>query len=160
VSGPCGGSRKAGRKFLAILPGEGSKHPSMDLDQASITSQGRDWPASQTDATRSRGICAGADRADRGGGGDADGMPDPPSIGLDDRVRQLAGYAVAVGAGVGRVGMMRPSADVQVYLHREPIDMRRGRNGLAALVREGMRQDPFATQALYVFIGRRGDRVS
>jgi len=56
--------------------------------------------------------------------------------------------------------MMRPSADVQVYLHREPIDMRRGRNGLAALVREGMRQDPFATQALYVFIGRRGDRVS
>jgi transposase len=55
--------------------------------------------------------------------------------------------------------MMRPSADVQVYLHREPIDMRRGRNGLAALVREGMRQDPFATQALYVFIGRRYDTL-
>ena len=50
--------------------------------------------------------------------------------------------------------MMRPSADVQVYLHREPIDMRRGRNGLAALVREGMRQDPLAAQALYVFVGR------
>ncbi len=51
--------------------------------------------------------------------------------------------------------MMRPSADVKVYLHREPIDMRRGRNGLAALVREGMQQDPFAAQSLYVFIGRR-----
>jgi len=55
--------------------------------------------------------------------------------------------------------MMRPSLDVQVYLHREPIDMRRGRNGLAALVREGMQQDPFAAQALYVFVGRRYDSL-
>jgi transposase len=39
--------------------------------------------------------------------------------------------------------MMRPVGDVKVYLHREPIDMRRGRNGLAALVREAMQQDPF-----------------
>jgi len=53
--------------------------------------------------------------------------------------------------------MMRPSGELKVYLHREPIDMRRGRNGLAALVREGMQQDPFASQALYVFIGRRYD---
>jgi hypothetical protein len=51
--------------------------------------------------------------------------------------------------------MMRPVGDVKVYLHRAPIDMRTGRNGLAALVREGMQQDPFAPQALYVFIGRR-----
>jgi transposase len=55
--------------------------------------------------------------------------------------------------------MMRPMGDVQVYLHREPIDMRTGRNGLAALVREGMQQDPFAAQALYVFIGRRYDAL-
>jgi transposase len=55
--------------------------------------------------------------------------------------------------------MMRPSGEVKVYLHREPIDMRRGRNGLAALVREGMQQDPFASQALYVFIGRRYDTL-
>lgn len=55
--------------------------------------------------------------------------------------------------------MMRPSEDVKVYLHRAPIDMRTGRNGLAALVREGMQQDPFATQALYVFIGRRYDAL-
>ena len=55
--------------------------------------------------------------------------------------------------------MMRPSGDVQVYLHRAPIDMRTGRNGLAALVREGMQQDPFAEQALYVFIGRRYDAL-
>jgi transposase len=55
--------------------------------------------------------------------------------------------------------MMRPIGDVKVYLHREPIDMRRGRNGLAALVREGMGQDPFAPQALYVFVGRRHDML-
>ncbi len=55
--------------------------------------------------------------------------------------------------------MMRPSGELKVYLHREPIDMRRGRNGLAALVREGMQQDPFAAQALYVFIGRRYDAL-
>ena len=55
--------------------------------------------------------------------------------------------------------MMRPVGDVKVYLHRAPIDMRTGRNGLAALVREGMQQDPFAAQALYVFIGRRYDAL-
>lgn len=55
--------------------------------------------------------------------------------------------------------MMRPVGDVQVYLHREPIDMRRGRNGLAALVREAMHQDPFAPEALYVFVGRCHDSL-
>jgi transposase len=55
--------------------------------------------------------------------------------------------------------MMRPVGEVKVYLHREPIDMRKGRNGLAALVREGMRQDPFASEALYVFVGRRYDAL-
>ena len=55
--------------------------------------------------------------------------------------------------------MMRPVGDAKVYLHREPIDMRRGRNGLAALVREAMQQDPFAPEALYVFVGRRYDTL-
>lgn len=40
--------------------------------------------------------------------------------------------------------MLRPNApDLKVYLHRAPIDMRKGRNGLAALVQEVMKQDPF-----------------
>jgi hypothetical protein len=35
------------------------------------------------------------------------------------------------------VRMLRPSAaDLKVYLHRAPIDMRAGRNGLAAIARE------------------------
>jgi transposase len=55
--------------------------------------------------------------------------------------------------------MMRPAGEVKVYLHREPIDMRKGRNGLAALVREGMQHDPFAPEALYVFVGRRYDAL-
>jgi transposase len=74
-------------------------------------------------------------------------------------VRELSRSILDVGVDVGRSGMMRPSGDVQVYLHRAPIDMRTGRNGLAALVREGMHQDPFAEQALYVFIGRRYDAL-
>jgi transposase len=55
--------------------------------------------------------------------------------------------------------MMRPVGEVKVYLHREPIDMRKGRNGLAALVREGMQHDPFAPEALYVFVARRYDML-
>ena len=55
--------------------------------------------------------------------------------------------------------MMRPATeDLKVYLHRAPIDMRRGRNGLAALAREVMRQDPFSP-ALFVFIGRKHDAL-
>jgi transposase len=66
---------------------------------------------------------------------------------------------MAVGIDVGRGAMMRPVGEVKVYLHREPIDMRKGRNGLAALVREGMQHDPFAPEALYVFVGRRYDAL-
>ena len=55
--------------------------------------------------------------------------------------------------------MMRPvGEDLKVYLHRAPIDMRFGRNGLAALAKEVMRQDPFG-HALFVFIGRKFDAL-
>ena len=55
--------------------------------------------------------------------------------------------------------MLRPSApDLKVYLHRAPIDMRRGRNGLAAIVREVMQEDPFGG-GLFLFIGKRFDAL-
>lgn len=55
--------------------------------------------------------------------------------------------------------MMRAVGDdLKVYLYRQPIDMRRGRNGLAALAREVMHVDPFSS-ALFVFIGRRFDTL-
>ena len=46
--------------------------------------------------------------------------------------------------------MMRPIGEVKVYLHREPIDMRKGRNGLAALVREGQPRSVRARGAVRV----------
>jgi transposase len=56
--------------------------------------------------------------------------------------------------------MLRPSApDLKVYLHRTPIDMRKGRNGLATLTREVMKEDPFTGGALFVFIGKRYDSL-
>jgi len=48
--------------------------------------------------------------------------------------------------------------DLKVYLYREPIDMRKGRNGLAALVQEAMKLDPFGS-GVFVFVGRRCNAV-
>jgi transposase len=51
--------------------------------------------------------------------------------------------------------MMRPCGeDLKIYLHRTPIDMRKGRNTLATLAQEVMKVDPFGG-ALFVYIGRR-----
>ena len=50
--------------------------------------------------------------------------------------------------------MMRPVGEVRVYLHRAPIDMRKGRNTLASLAQEVMKADPFGG-ALFVYVGRR-----
>lgn len=67
--------------------------------------------------------------------------------------------AVVVGTVVGGIDIMRPAAeDLQVYLHRAPIDMRTGRNGLAALAQEALQIDPFAG-ALCILIGRRYDTM-
>ncbi len=55
--------------------------------------------------------------------------------------------------------MMRALGDeLKVYLYRATVDMRRGRNGLAAITREAMPADVFSG-ALYLFVGRRFDTV-
>lgn len=54
--------------------------------------------------------------------------------------------------------MFRLSADVQVYLHLEPIDFRAGINSLSVLVQEEMALDPFAP-AVFAFCNRRRDRM-
>ncbi|MGH3407151.1 MAG: IS66 family insertion sequence element accessory protein TnpB [Streptosporangiaceae bacterium] len=73
-------------------------------------------------------------------------------------MRELAGGELGDGAA-GRAAMMRPCGeDLKVYLYREPIDMRRGRNGLAALAQEAMRVDPFCG-ALFIYVGRRYDAI-
>jgi transposase len=52
---------------------------------------------------------------------------------------------------------MMLSAGVQVWLSTEPVDMRRGHDGLLALVRSLGIADPYSGH-LFVFLGRRSDR--
>ena len=53
---------------------------------------------------------------------------------------------------------MRPvGEELRIYLHRAPIDMRRGRNGLAAIAREAMQADPFAGAIISSSLG--GDLI-
>jgi len=55
--------------------------------------------------------------------------------------------------------MMRAvGEELRVYLCREPVDMRRGRHGLAGLAREVLRVDPFCG-ALFIYVGRRYDTI-
>src|SRR5689334_21200881 len=51
--------------------------------------------------------------------------------------------------------MLRPTAPgLMVYLHPAPTDMRAGRNGLAAIAREAMQEDPFG-KTCFVFTNKR-----
>ena len=54
--------------------------------------------------------------------------------------------------------MLSLPASVRVYLAIEPVDLRRGHDGLCALVRETYALDPHEGH-LFAFVGRRGDRV-
>jgi hypothetical protein len=51
-----------------------------------------------------------------------------------------------------------PSGNVRVLVATKPVDFRKGAEGLAALVRETMRIDPFSG-VVYVFRAKRADRV-
>ena len=74
-------------------------------------------------------------------------------------MREFSAAAVVVGTDVGGIDMMRPvGEDLKVYVHRAPIDMRTGRNGLAALAKEVMQVDPFSG-ALFIYVGRRYDSM-
>ena len=46
----------------------------------------------------------------------------------------------------------------QVFLHRAPVDMRRGFDGLATIVAQVLGMDPFGG-ALYLFTNKRKDRI-
>jgi len=51
-----------------------------------------------------------------------------------------------------------PAGAVRVMVASKPVDFRKGAEGLAALVRETMRCDPFSG-VVYVFRAKRADRV-
>lgn len=54
--------------------------------------------------------------------------------------------------------MFFPEGGVRVWVYGQPADMRKSYDGLYALVRNAMRQDPLSG-ALYVFINRRGTQT-
>ncbi len=54
--------------------------------------------------------------------------------------------------------MLSVAPGAKVYLGTEPVDLRRGHDGLTALVRARFNMDPHAGH-LFVFVGRRGDRI-
>jgi transposase len=54
--------------------------------------------------------------------------------------------------------MIGPTGAVRVMVATKPVDFRKGAEGLAALVREEMKADPFSG-AVYVFRAKRTDRV-
>lgn len=49
-------------------------------------------------------------------------------------------------------------AGVRVYMATEPVDFRKGHNGLAALVQGHLKRDPYGG-AVYVFRAKRADRL-
>jgi transposase len=55
--------------------------------------------------------------------------------------------------------MIGVPAGLRVMVATKPVDFRRGADGLVALVRETLGQDPFSTGTLYVFRCKRADRV-
>jgi transposase len=54
--------------------------------------------------------------------------------------------------------MIGPGLNIRVYLACGGVDMRKGIDGLAALVQASLRQSP-ASGAVFAFRGRRGDRI-
>lgn len=54
--------------------------------------------------------------------------------------------------------MLTLPSSVRVYLAAEPVDLRRGHDGLVAIVRNTWQLNPFDGH-LFVFLGRRIDRV-
>ena len=54
--------------------------------------------------------------------------------------------------------MLTVATGTRVYLASQTVDLRRGHDGLCALVRGTLGLDPYGGH-LFVFVGRRGDRV-
>jgi transposase len=55
-------------------------------------------------------------------------------------------------------GMLIPPGPVRVLIATRPVDFRKGANGLAALVKEQLKADPFCG-VIYVFRSKRADRL-
>lgn len=54
--------------------------------------------------------------------------------------------------------MFKFNSSVKVFIHREPVDMRKSFYSLMSLVQEEMKMNPF-DQSLYLFAGRGKDKI-
>jgi transposase len=54
--------------------------------------------------------------------------------------------------------MISPTAGMRIVVSRRPVDFRNGMDGLAALVQQALRENPFAGD-IFVFRAKRADRV-
>lgn len=54
--------------------------------------------------------------------------------------------------------MFFPEAGIRVFLYGQPVDMRKSFDGLYALARHGLQQDPLSGQ-LFAFVNRRGTQM-
>ncbi len=54
--------------------------------------------------------------------------------------------------------MMMPSHRVRILVATQPVDFRKGHDGLAALVQSALKEDPF-TGTVFVFRAKRADRL-
>ena len=54
--------------------------------------------------------------------------------------------------------MIAPPTGMKVLVATKPIDFRKGANGLAALIKDEMRADPFSG-VIFVFRAKRADRI-
>src|SRR3954468_9941457 len=96
------------------------------------------------------------------GGGDArDGGPDGDRArpGRHPRGRRRGRRGTATGARRGaRPGVIAVPPGVRILLAAQPVDFRKGMDGLAALVQQALRADPFAGE-VFIFRPKRADRV-
>ena len=68
------------------------------------------------------------------------------------------GAHAAGGAECAEVGVIAVPGGVRVLIATRPVDFRKGMDGLAALVKEHLRADPFSG-SIFVFRAKRADRV-
>src|SRR4029078_13129667 len=67
--------------------------------------------------------------------------------------------SVAAGArGGAELGVILVPPGVRILLGAQPVDCRKGMDGLAALVQQALRADPFAGD-VFIFRPKRADRV-
>src|SRR3954453_4649819 len=112
---------------------------------------------------RARGsrVCAGGGRGGCGGDIAGAGGPDRDRArpgGGGGRPWRGRGGAAPGARGGARPGVIAVPPGVRILLATRPVDFRKGMDGLAALVQQVLRADPFAGE-VFIFRPRRGDRV-